>query len=84
MYCLILHINRKSCLTINLKLSSDCKYIVHRVEFEVNQECFFVSGKRLIDAGYTRIMNWQALNQEEHLPVFQLHQSIPVVEVILI
>lgn len=63
------------------KVSSDCKYLVTQMDFEVGHELFSSSGKRLLDPGYTRTMHWQALSQDEHLPELKPNQLIPVIEV---
>lgn len=66
---------------IYVKVSSDCKYLVTQIDFEVGHELFSCSGKRLLDPGYTRTMHWQALSQDEHLPELKPNQMIPVTEV---
>ena len=62
-------------------LSPDCKYLVTELDFEVNGESFSVSGKQLIDPGYTRAMHWQALTAEESMPDVKANQLLPVKEV---
>lgn len=40
-------------------LAKDCKYRTKTITIDINGEIFTVSGKTLIDPGYTAIMTWQ-------------------------
>lgn len=64
-------------------MSSDCKYLVTRIDFDVGPESFSVSGKKLLDPGFTRTMHWQALSPDEHMPDLKLNQMVPINEVCL-
>ena len=47
-------------------------------------EVFSASGKTLIDAGFTRVMHWQALTAEESMPDVRVNQQLAVNEVKLV
>ena len=51
-----------------LQISSDCRYLLTTVMFEVGGEVFCCSGKTVVDPGYTAVMSWQAIPPEEDLP----------------
>lgn len=44
-------------------ISADCRYLVHSMRFEVGAERFSYSTRTLIDAGYTAVMSWQAVDK---------------------
>jgi len=51
-----------------LQVSSDCRYLLTMVMFEVGGEIFSCTGKTVVDPGYTAVMAWQAIPPEEDLP----------------
>jgi len=59
---------------IFVQISADCKYKVTTLIFEIGSETFSVSGKTLLDAGFTRVMHWAALAPEEQMPDLKLNQ----------
>ncbi|KAI8513789.1 DNA topoisomerase 3-beta-1, partial [Branchiostoma belcheri] len=62
-------------------LSKDCKYLQTTVRFDAAGESFSVTGKTLIDAGYTAVMHWQAISAEESVPHFEKGDTCTVNEV---
>lgn len=40
-------------------LAKDCTYLTTTTTFNINDEIFTVSGKTLIDPGFTSVMTWQ-------------------------
>lgn len=40
-------------------LAKDCKYLSTIVTFAINEEIFSLSGKTLLDPGFTTVMTWQ-------------------------
>ncbi|CAH1786482.1 unnamed protein product [Owenia fusiformis] len=65
-------------------VSSDCKYLQTTAHFKIGQEKFSCTGKSLIDPGYTGLMTWQAITQDEKMPVFTEGQSLPIEEAKLV
>jgi len=57
--------------------------MVTELRFELNGESFSVSGKTLLDAGFTQVMHWSALSADESMPDLRINQHLPVNEVIL-
>lgn len=55
--------------------------MVTELNFDIGGEAFSVSGKTLIDAGFTRTMHWQAFSPEESMPDLSANQQLPVKEV---
>ena len=54
-------------------VSADCKYLVTEVELEAHGERFVVQGKRLLSAGFTGVMHWQALPADQSMPDLRFH-----------
>lgn len=48
-------------------ISSDCRYMLTTVNFAIGTERFSCSGKSLVDPGYTALMTWQAIGDDETL-----------------
>ena len=44
-------------------VSADCRYQVHSMRFEVGVERFTYSTRTLLDAGFTAVMSWQAVDK---------------------
>lgn len=40
-------------------LSRDCTFLATTTTFQINDEIFSVTGKKLLDPGYTTVMSWQ-------------------------
>ncbi|KAL5006758.1 hypothetical protein ScPMuIL_015564 [Solemya velum] len=59
-------------------LSPDCKYLQTVVSFEIGPEKFSVTGRVLLDPGYTAVMTWQSLSDDEELPEFKRNQQCNV------
>ncbi|XP_064209332.1 DNA topoisomerase 3-beta-1 isoform X1 [Anguilla rostrata] len=49
-------------------VSQDCKYLQTTIAFSIGSEAFSCSGKTLISAGFTEVMPWQGIPEEESLP----------------
>ncbi|KAJ8263716.1 hypothetical protein COCON_G00161730 [Conger conger] len=49
-------------------VSQDCKYLQTIIAFSIGTEAFSCSGKTLISAGFTEVMPWQGIPEEESLP----------------
>uniref|UniRef100_A0A671PTG0 DNA topoisomerase n=1 Tax=Sinocyclocheilus anshuiensis TaxID=1608454 RepID=A0A671PTG0_9TELE len=65
-------------------VSPDCKYLQTTISFSIATESFTCSGKTLISAGYTDVMPWQGIAQEEALPVCERGDTFTVDEVKLL
>lgn len=50
--------------------------------FELGPEKFSVTGRVLLDPGFTTVMTWQALTNDEELPEFKKNQTCNVEKVI--
>ena len=49
-------------------VSYNCKYTSTSINFKIGAEKFSFSGKKLVDPGFTAVMTWQALTEEESVP----------------
>ncbi|XP_016363606.1 DNA topoisomerase 3-beta-1-like [Sinocyclocheilus anshuiensis] len=65
-------------------VSPDCKYLQTTISFSIGTESFTCSGKTLISAGYTEVMPWQGIAQEEALPVCERGDTFTVDEIKLL
>uniref|UniRef100_A0A8C1VKJ1 DNA topoisomerase n=1 Tax=Cyprinus carpio TaxID=7962 RepID=A0A8C1VKJ1_CYPCA len=65
-------------------VSPDCKYLQTTISFSIATEGFTCSGKTLISAGYTEVMPWQGIAQEEALPVCERGDTFTVDEIKLL
>ncbi|XP_017778586.1 PREDICTED: DNA topoisomerase 3-beta-1 isoform X2 [Nicrophorus vespilloides] len=61
-------------------VSKDCKYMSTTSTFDVNGETFSVTGKSLIDPGYTKIMTWQAFGKNEIVPNFKTNENVAITD----
>lgn len=59
-------------------ISKDCKYLSTTATLSIGDEIFTVSGKTLLDPGYTTIMPWQALGKNEIVPDFNVNETLPI------
>ncbi|XP_052821520.1 DNA topoisomerase 3-beta-1 isoform X2 [Octopus bimaculoides] len=62
-------------------VSPDCRYMQTTIYFEIGQEKFTCTGNILSDPGYTAIMTWQAITDDEELPPFVKGENYNVSEV---
>ncbi|KAJ8675377.1 hypothetical protein QAD02_011163 [Eretmocerus hayati] len=62
-------------------LARDCKYLSTTVKIEIGMETFTVTGHSLIDPGYTSLLTWQALSNNESLPRFSIGDSVKIGDV---
>ncbi|TRY93577.1 hypothetical protein DNTS_005181 [Danionella cerebrum] len=65
-------------------VSPDCKYLQTTISFSIATENFTCSGKTLISAGYTEVMPWQGVAQEEALPACERGDVFTVDEIKLL
>ncbi|KAK0395748.1 hypothetical protein QR680_001411 [Steinernema hermaphroditum] len=49
-------------------LMSSCRYITKTIKFVIGGEEFTVSGKTVTDPGFTQVMTWQAIDDNEIVP----------------
>ncbi|XP_023245675.1 DNA topoisomerase 3-beta-1 isoform X2 [Copidosoma floridanum] len=61
-------------------VSRDCKYLSTTISIEIGSEIFTVTGHSLIDPGYTSLLTWQALSNNESIPRFQIGEKVKIVE----
>ncbi|XP_050303621.1 DNA topoisomerase 3-beta-1 [Anthonomus grandis grandis] len=59
-------------------LAKDCKYLSTSIKIIINNEVFYITGKTLIDPGYTSLMTWQALGKNEIVPKFVENETVPI------
>ena len=62
-------------------VSYNCKYLLTTVYFDINGESFTFAGKKLTEPGFTNVMTWQALNEEEVVPTLNKGEKLEVKEV---
>lgn len=61
-------------------LSRDCKYLSTTATILINEEVFTVTGKSLLDPGYTTVMTWQAFDKNEIVPNLKENEVVPIKE----
>ncbi|CAH0561430.1 unnamed protein product [Brassicogethes aeneus] len=62
-------------------LAKDCKYLSTTATIYIGEEMFTVTGKTLIDPGFTNVMTWHAFGKNEIVPNLTENESVPVKEV---
>lgn len=62
-------------------VSKDCKYMSTTITLSINDEVFSVTGKTLIDPGYTGVMTWQAFGKNEFVPNFTVNEMVTISDV---
>ncbi|EDO44262.1 predicted protein [Nematostella vectensis] len=62
-------------------LSPDCKYLQTTVKFKIGKEAFSFTGKAVTDPGFTSVMTWQAISDDERMPPFNKGDICQVAEV---
>lgn len=62
-------------------VSYNCKYQSTMIKFDIGGEKFSYTGKKVTDLGYTAVMNWQAITDEESVPNLNKNDVIDVTEV---
>ncbi|KAK6626129.1 DNA topoisomerase 3-beta-1 [Polyplax serrata] len=65
-------------------VSGPCKFLHTTVTFKVGPETFKITGKSLLEPGYTAIMPWEALNKTETLPKFTVDMVVSISDVKLV
>ncbi|KAK3783011.1 hypothetical protein RRG08_015351 [Elysia crispata] len=65
-------------------ISPPCTYLQTTIFFEIGSEKFSCSGKVLKDPGFTTIMPWLALGDEEEIPTLRRDEKLSVAEVKLV
>ena len=63
------------------QVSPPCTYLQTTIFFEIGSEKFSCSGKVLKDPGFTTIMPWLALGDEEEIPTLRRDEKLSVAEV---
>lgn len=61
-------------------LARDCRYLSTTATLIINEEVFTVTGKTLLDPGYTTVMTWQAFDKTEIVPNLTEDEVVPVKE----
>ncbi|KAJ8922656.1 hypothetical protein NQ315_007688 [Exocentrus adspersus] len=59
-------------------LARDCKYLTTTATLIINGETFTVSGKTLLDPGFTTVMTWHAFGKNEIVPNLQENEVVPI------
>lgn len=65
-------------------LSPDLKYLHTTAALLIGEEKFSCSGKSLLDPGFTKLMSWHGISDEETLPELKKGDVLKVVEVKLV
>mmetsp|Transcript_30608 Transcript_30608/g.54729 ORF Transcript_30608/g.54729 Transcript_30608/m.54729 type:complete len:860 (+) Transcript_30608:77-2656(+) len=61
-------------------VSKDCKFLQTKVKFDINSEKFTLSGRKVIDPGFTQIQRDGGMD-DVTIPDFKVGESIPVSKV---
>ncbi len=61
-------------------VSYNCKYMATTLSISVGEEAFSFCGKKLLEPGFTAVMTWQALTEEESVPKLNKGDELPVKE----
>ena len=56
----------------------NCKYLNTIMRFDINGEKFSFTGKKLLEPGFTSVMTWQAVTDEESVPNFGKNDLIDI------
>ena len=67
-------------------VSYNCKYTATTMHLRIGEENFSLTGKKLVDPGFTAVMTWQALGDDEEggtgsVPKANKGDQLPVKEV---
>ncbi len=62
-------------------VSYNCKYMSTVIRFDIGDEKFSVTGKKLIEPGFTSVMTWQALTDEESVPNLNKDDVLDIADV---
>ncbi|KMQ89198.1 dna topoisomerase 3-beta-1 [Lasius niger] len=65
-------------------LARDCKYLSTTIKFEIGIEIFTATGHSLLSPGYTSILTWQALGNNDTLPKFTFDEKVNIQEAKLV
>ena len=63
------------------QLSPNCLYMQTTIYFEIGSERFSCMGKVLLDAGFTEVMPWLALGEDEEIPTLKKDTVLDIEEV---
>ena len=63
------------------QLSPNCLYMQTTIFFEIGSERFSCTGKVLLDPGFTEIMPWLALGEDEEIPTLKKNTMLDIEEV---
>lgn len=66
---------------MSFKVSGVCKYLNTTVTFKVGTETFKLTGKTLLDPGYTAVMPWEALAKTDSIPDFTIDATVSINDV---
>jgi len=61
-------------------LMRPCRYLTRTVSLEVGGEAFSVQSRQVVDPGFTSVMTWQAVSEEECLEGMREGATLPVRE----
>ncbi|VDM39558.1 unnamed protein product [Toxocara canis] len=61
-------------------LMKPCTYLITTVRISVGTEVFTISGKKLLEPGFTSILTWQGIADDAELPDFQIGDSLSIKE----
>lgn len=63
------------------QVSPNCVYLQKTVYFEIGSEKFSCSGKAVVDLGFTAIMPWLQIQDDEEIPPLKQDDKLAVDEV---
>ncbi|CAF3581946.1 unnamed protein product [Adineta steineri] len=62
-------------------VSPDCIYEETTVVFEGANETFSLSGKNVVEPGFTAIMSWKRVTDDDPIPAFTVNETFPIDDV---
>ena len=63
------------------QISPDCVFEETKILFEVSNEIFALSGKNVIEPGFTTIMPWKRVSNDEPIPSFVIDEVFSIEDV---
>lgn len=66
---------------ILFQVSPDCIYEETTVSFDASNESFSLSGKNVIEPGFTSIMPWKRVSNDEPIPSFTTNEIFTIEDV---
>ena len=73
--------NWSACFLLLFQVSPDCTYEETTIAFEGGKESFTLSGKNVTEFGFTAIMSWKRISDDELMPAFTVNETYPIQDI---